>query len=69
MSNTNTNVIFKNYSNNQMMLLPPSLEDLITENHPVKLVNQVIDQIKRLVLIETASFKFKIYLNDIFNNL
>lgn len=27
------------------MLLPPSLEDLIVENHPVKVINQVIDQI------------------------
>lgn len=45
MSSTNSNVVFKNYSNNQMMLLPPSLEDLIIDNHPVKVVNQVIDQI------------------------
>lgn len=27
------------------MMLPPSLEELITENHPVRVVNQVIDQI------------------------
>jgi transposase len=27
------------------MLLPPSLEELIIENHPVRLINQVIDQI------------------------
>ncbi len=28
------------------MLLPPSLEELIEENHPVRLVNDVIDRIK-----------------------
>ncbi len=28
-----------------MMLLPPSLEDMIPENHPVRLVNQVLDTI------------------------
>jgi len=26
-----------------MMLLPPSLEELIEVNHPVRVVNQVID--------------------------
>jgi hypothetical protein len=28
-----------------MMLLPPSLDELIIENHPVRIINQVIDQI------------------------
>jgi transposase len=28
-----------------MMLLPPSLEEMIPENHPVRVVNQVIDTI------------------------
>jgi transposase len=45
MSSANSNIAFKHYSNNQIMLLPPSLEELIIENHPVRLINQVIDQI------------------------
>jgi hypothetical protein len=27
---------FKDYNQNQLMLLPPSLDDLIEENHPVR---------------------------------
>jgi hypothetical protein len=38
-------VVFKNYTPNQVMMLPPSLEELITANHPVRIVNQVIDRI------------------------
>lgn len=41
----NTKVVFKNYSPNQILLLPPSLEELIESNHPVRVVNQVIDSI------------------------
>jgi len=36
---------FKNYNQNQQMLLPPSLDDLIGENHPVRVVNKIIDSI------------------------
>jgi transposase len=42
---TKTKVVFKNYTPNQVMMLPPSLEELITANHPVRIVNQVIDRI------------------------
>lgn len=38
-------VIFKNYNPNQVLLLPPSLEELIEVGHPVRIVNQVIDKI------------------------
>lgn len=48
-------VVFKNYTPNQVMMLPPSLEELITENHPVRLVNQVIDRIN----IDPLLKKFK----------
>lgn len=41
----NSKVVFKDYNPNQMMLLPPSLEEMIPENHPVRVVNQVIDTI------------------------
>lgn len=36
---------FKNYNQNQQMLLPSSLDDLIGENHPVRVVNKIIDSI------------------------
>src|SRR5215210_7444273 len=40
-----TKVIFKPYDQQQTMLLPLSLEDLITANHPVRVVNKVLDQV------------------------
>ncbi|HEY3430699.1 MAG TPA: IS1182 family transposase [Cyclobacteriaceae bacterium] len=38
-------VVFKSYTPNQVVMLPPSLEELIEKNHPVRIVNQVIDKI------------------------
>jgi len=38
-------VSFKPYSPDQLSLLPPSLSELITENHPVRVVSEVIDRI------------------------
>lgn len=40
-----TKITFKNYSPNQVHFLPPSLEELIVKNHPVRIVNEVIDQL------------------------
>ena len=37
--------IFKKYSQHQTVLLPPSLEELIDQHHPVRTVNRVMDQI------------------------
>jgi transposase len=45
-------VVFKNYTPNQTMLLPPSLEELIEQDHPVRIVNQVIEQIDIDALIK-----------------
>jgi transposase len=50
-----TNIRFKDYSPGQTMLLPPSLEDMIDANHPVRVVNKVIDQIE----IDPLIAKFK----------
>lgn len=36
---------FKPYNQGQLMVLPPTFDDLIPETHPVRIVNQVIDQI------------------------
>jgi transposase len=38
-------VVFKTYTQTQAMLLPPSLEELIAADHPVRIVNQVLDKI------------------------
>ncbi len=44
-------VIFKAYNQQQTMLLPPSLDELISANHPVRVVNKVLDQKDILPLI------------------
>lgn len=38
-------VKFKPYDQDQLMVLPPRLEDMIDQNHPVRVVNQIINQI------------------------
>ena len=38
-------LVFKPYSPNQLMLLPPSLDELIPSQHPVRVVNEVIESI------------------------
>jgi len=55
MQNNKSKVIFKDYSPNQILLLPPSLEEMIDPNHPVRVVNQVIDSLDIDLLIK----KFK----------
>ena len=40
-----TKIVFKDYTPKQMMLLPPSLEELIDVNHPVRIVDRIIDKI------------------------
>lgn len=45
--------IFKNYNPQQSLLLPPNLEELIEENHPVKLVSEIIDRINIEGLIKS----------------
>ena len=45
MHSSKSKVVFKNYNFNQNLLLPPSLEEMISENHPVRVVNQVIDNL------------------------
>ena len=37
--------VFKDYLQNQTLLLPPSLEELIAPHHPVWVVNEVINKI------------------------
>lgn len=37
---------FKSYEQNQLSLLPPSLDDLVSKSHMVRVINSVIDQVK-----------------------
>ena len=37
--------VFKTHQFGQIMLLPPSLDEMIDKNHPVRIVSQIIDQI------------------------
>lgn len=45
-------LVFKPYSPNQMMLLPPSLDELVPAQHPVRVVNQVIESIDISLLLK-----------------
>ena len=38
-------VIFKTYNQDQLSLLPPSYDDLVPANHPVRIVNTIIDHV------------------------
>jgi transposase len=49
----NNKVVFKTYSPNQGMLLPPSLDELIAAAHPVRVINEVIESLN-LELLEKA---------------
>lgn len=74
--------VFKPYATNQIMLLPPSLEELIDEKHPVRVVNQVVDRIDLEPLLKkfkgggTSSYHPKMllkvlvfsYLNNIYSS-
>lgn len=43
--------VFKIYAQNQAMLLPPSLDELIAKDHPVRVVDEVIDKINLTPLL------------------
>lgn len=45
MAKTRFKAVFKAYNQTQAFLLPPSLDELIDKNHPVRTVNEVIDKI------------------------
>jgi len=45
--------VFKPYQQDQLMLLPPSLEELIPANHVVRILNDVIDKLDISSLIST----------------
>jgi transposase len=43
--NDRAKVVFKDYTPNQILLLPPSLEEMIDPSHAVRVLNQVIDSL------------------------
>lgn len=45
--------VFKPYNQDQMMLLPPSLDELIPEGHMVRVVNDTIDKLNIEPLLES----------------
>jgi transposase len=48
----NKRIIFKPYHQNQVMALPPSLEELIPSNHQVRLINMIIERLNVEPLIK-----------------
>jgi transposase len=44
--------VFKSYNQKQLMLLPPSLDELIEPEHPVRIVNEVIDNVDDTSLLK-----------------
>lgn len=45
-------VVFKTNHQHQAMLLPPDLNDLITVNHPVRVVSEVLDKVDITALLQ-----------------
>lgn len=45
MDKITTKAVFKEYNQQQIQLLPPSLEELIPQNHLVRVVNQVVGRL------------------------
>jgi transposase len=45
-------VVFKSNHQHQGMLLPPDLNDLIANNHPVRIVNDVLDKVDITMLLQ-----------------
>ena len=43
-------VVWKTNNQDQLSLLPPSYDDLVPQNHPVRIVNTIVDQIDLSVL-------------------
>lgn len=48
---------FKPYVQDQVMMLPPSLEELVPQGHPVRIVNEVINNINLEKLLEAYHIK------------
>ena len=49
----NTTPVWKTNNQSQLSLLPPSYDDFISDNHPVRIVNKIIDQIDITSIVHT----------------
>jgi len=45
-------IVFKQNHQHQLMALPPTLDELVAKNHPVRVVNEVLDKVDITRLIE-----------------
>jgi len=54
-NNLKSKIVFKTYTPNQTLLFPSSVEEKIDQNHPVRIVNKIIDRIN----IEPLIMKYK----------
>lgn len=52
MLKSKSKVVFKDYNPKQCLLLPQNLEELIQENHPVRVVSEVVDRLNLEGLIK-----------------
>jgi len=43
--------MFREYSQGQMFLLPPSLDEFVPENHEARIINDVVDTMDLLPLL------------------
>lgn len=48
---------FKPYYQNQMMAIPPTLDELVAKGHPVRVVNEVINRINIQALLDAYHIK------------
>lgn len=53
------NIKFKDYNQQQSWLFPPSIEELIPQDHPVRIVNGVIEQLDLRLLVKEYSTEGK----------
>ena len=44
--------VFKSYNQKQLMLLPPSLDEMIEPGHPVRIVDEIIDNVDDTSLLK-----------------
>lgn len=56
---TRSKITFKQLENNQVVLFPSNLSDRIPENHPVRIVNHVVDSIDISIIMEQYKGGFK----------
>ena len=70
--------LFKAYPQNQPFLFPPSIDSMIADNHPVRVVSEVIDRLDIDIILKkykgggTTSYHLKVlvygYLNNVYSS-